>query len=169
MRECASTRKSRAVRRATRRPLRKARRTVRDRRDPAPRLLSEADRPRSKYGAVRGRGPSRRLSGFSKSRLPDASRAGCCSPLPKVRGVRGSESPLARRAVLAADSRGVVGFSLGPLTIPWLAASAESPALRRRRAARRPRTSSGRTRPRVLLAPRTRALLASQRAEPHCP
>jgi hypothetical protein len=31
---------------------------------------------------------------------PDASRAGCCSPLPKVRRVRGSESPRTRRAVL---------------------------------------------------------------------
>jgi hypothetical protein len=53
-------------------------------------------------------------------------------------GVRVSSDAPGR---LAADAGGVVGFSLCPLTIlSWIAAST-APALRRRRAARRPRTS----------------------------
>jgi len=53
-----------------------------------------------------------------------------------------------------------------PSISAWLAASAESPALRRRRAARRLRTSQGGHVPGSYSAPRARALLASQRAVP---
>jgi len=75
MRECASTRKSPAVPRATRRPLRRARRTVRDHPDSKPRLRRQADRPRLKYGAGRrGRPVAVRRAATGRGRVNGCGR-----------------------------------------------------------------------------------------------
>ena len=55
------------------------------------------------------------FSGCCRSRLPDASHAGCRESLPKLRTVRGSESP--RDAFAAAADTNASGFSPGPLAI----------------------------------------------------
>ena len=136
--------------------------------EPDPRCRQRPALPRPRRRCHSRRSTSRGSWGCDRSRRPDASHAGCRSPLQKLRRVRGSESPRTRRPCCRRQARRRwilpwppdKSFGGSPLRrTPGLYAAG---AARRRRQ----RTSQGGHVPGSDSAPRARALLASQRAAP---